>query len=313
MGTPTPITSEMLKEGRKGASLVGLILCRSYSIALTKSGKEYIQGTLQSGIEIQFKAWGNSEAFLKFKNEEYSGQVCLIQATFDDYGGTFSLIVEDVNAVEWDDLSVFLPVKYNAENYWNGLKNIVQSNISEKGMLIANENLFENKEVADAFKLEFAASSHHDNCKSGLLAHTYKVVYYVTVVLQMYPNLVDNQEMKDVLVLGALFHDIGKTKEMKLGVYQPCSKVTHRYLGIEMINKTHFVEAYGEDRWLDLVSIFLQHHGEYEDKCRTALAYIVHKADCFDADMSFLSQSKENPVQRSGVNNVKIDSNWLVI
>ena len=100
---------------------------------------------------------------------------------------------------------------------------------------------------------------------------------------------------------------------MKLGVYQPCSKVTHRYLGIEMINKTHFVEAYGEDRWLDLVSIFLQHHGEYEDKCRTALAYIVHKVDCFDADMSFLSQSKENPVQRSGVNNVKIDSNWLVI
>ena len=111
MGTPTLITSEMLKEGRKGVSLVGLILCRSYSIALTKAGKEYIQGTLQSGIEIQFKAWGNSDAFLKFKNEEYSGQVCLIQATFDDYGGTFSLIVEDVNAVEWDDLSVFLPVK----------------------------------------------------------------------------------------------------------------------------------------------------------------------------------------------------------
>ena len=59
------ITSDMLKGGKKGQGVAGLILCRSYSVSLTKSGKEYIQGTMQSGIEIQFKAWGNEEAFVK--------------------------------------------------------------------------------------------------------------------------------------------------------------------------------------------------------------------------------------------------------
>ena len=307
------ITSDMLKGGKKGQGVAGLILCRSYSVSLTKSGKEYIQGTMQSGIEIPFKAWGNAEAFVKLKNEEYAGQVCLIQGTFDDYGGTFSLIIQDINAVDMTDLSLFLPERYNADIYWNGLVNLVKANVSEKGFAIANETLFANEEVANAFKIEFAASGHHDNCKSGLLAHTYKVVYYVTNVIQMYPNLAETADVKDILWLGALFHDIGKTKEMKLGVYQPCSKVTHRYLGIEMVNKAHFVETYGEDRWLDLVSIFLQHHGEYEDKCKTALAYIVHKADCFDADMTFLAQAKENPIQRSGVNSVRLDSTYLAL
>ena len=98
---------------------------------------------------------------------------------------------------------------------------------------------------------------------------------------------------------------------MKLGTYQACSKVTHRYIGIEMIDKSSFVEAYGEDGWLELVAIFLQHHGDYEDKCRTVLAYIVHKADCFDADMTYLIQAKEKPSVRNGVNNIKIDTSWL--
>ncbi len=305
------ITEEVLKGATKGQVVTGFLLCRSYSIALTKAGKEYIQGTMQSGIEMPFKAWGNSEAFVSLKNNDYVGVVCNIQGKFDDYGGSFSLIIEDIQAVEYDDISVFLPNKYDVEGYWTNLKALVQQSVSDKAFNIAKQNLFENTAVAEDFKKEFAASSHHDNCKGGLLAHTYKVVYYVISSLAMYPALISTQDEKDILILGALFHDIGKTKEMKLGTYQACSKVTHRYMGIEMIDKPSFVAAYGENGWLELVAIFLQHHGDFEDKCRTVLAYIVHKADCFDADMTYLVQAKERPSVRNGVNNIKVDTSWL--
>lgn len=305
------ITCEMLKGATKGQTVAGLLLCRSYSIALTKAGKEYIQGTMQSEVEMPFKAWGNSEAFVSLKNNDYVGQVCNIQGHFDDYGGSFSLIIEDINAVADIDISQFLANKYDVEGYWKNLISLVQQNVSAKAFEIAKQNLFENPNVIDDFKNEFAASSHHDNCRGGLLAHTYKVVYYVLSSLVMYPTLISSADEKDILILGALFHDIGKIKEMKLGTYQACSKVTHRYIGIEMIDKSSFVEAYGEDGWLELVAIFLQHHGDYEDKCRTVLAYIVHKADCFDADMTYLIQAKEKPSVRNGVNNIKIDTSWL--
>ena len=49
------ITCEMLKGATKGQTVAGLLLCRSYSIALTKAGKEYIQGTMLSEVEMPFK------------------------------------------------------------------------------------------------------------------------------------------------------------------------------------------------------------------------------------------------------------------
>lgn len=307
------ITENQLKTLKKGDNIQGTILCRTYSLSNTKSGSEYVQGTLQSGIEIPFKAWNNSEAFVQFKNFDYVGQVCYIQGRVDDYGGTFSIIAETVQAVEGEDVSQFLPERYDTENYWNSLIALVQQKVTPEGFAIANANLFNKPEVATLFKREFAASSHHDNCKGGLLAHTYKVVYYVTTILSMYPTLATTPKAKDILILGALFHDIGKVKEMNVGVYQPCSKVSHRYLGIEMIDKASFVATYGEDGWLELVSIFLQHHGDFEDKCRTASAFIVHKADCFDADMTYLAQAEEKPAVRNGVQTIKVDSGWLSI
>ena len=36
------------------------------------------------------------------------------------------------------------------------------------------------------FKVEFAAMSHHDNCKGGLLAHTYKVLLLMKFVCRQY-------------------------------------------------------------------------------------------------------------------------------
>ena len=108
-------------------------------------------------------------------------------------------------------------------------------------------------------------------------------------------------------------HDIGKLQEMHLGVYTKESFVTHRYLGIEMMPKDKIVSLYSEEWWLKLVSIFLQHHGEFEDKCKTKEAYIVNQADLLDANMTFLIQSMENPIISEAGKRVKVDNTFLTI
>lgn len=273
-----------------GDAVSGIILLKDVVRATTKNGKPFFHGSVCSGTDISFKAWDNSEAFKMLEREDLAGKVVYISGNWSEYMGVVSIILDTVmtNAelVAIDPMN-FIESKYNIDAYWSGLQNIMKSTLTEKGMLLANKFLFENEEVANAFKVEFAAKSHHDNCKAGLLAHTYKVCYLMQVTLNLYKDIVD----KDLVMLGVLLHDIGKIKEMHMGVYQPCSKVTHRFLGIEMLDKDLIVENYGEDWYYELVSIMLQHHGEWGDPCKTVSARLVNLVDEFEAKAMLIKQA----------------------
>lgn len=288
---------------------------KDYSIQKTKNGKEYVNGKLMSGVTISFKAWGNSSAFTKLKTEAYENVPSYITATGDDFGGTMSLVVDSVQAVDGYTPDQFFAVKYNIDAYWEALKNLIATQVSSQGQALCNKVLFENAEVAERFKVEFAAASHHDNCKGGLLAHTYKVVALTRGVVTQYPALVtrDGQpqaSLVDLLYIGALFHDLGKVREMEFGTYQPQSVVTHRYLGTEMIaeHKAEIVANYDEMWFYNLISMITEHHGEFGERCKSIYAQVLHWADCFDSNCTLLAQAVEN-VGANGT--VKVDSNYL--
>jgi len=313
------VSEDFLKNGIAGQLVNGVMLMKGYNIALTKNGKEYIQGSLQSGLSVPCKAWNNSAAFTKLKTEEYGNTVVLINGQFDDFGGVLSITLTDLQAVSGFDIMQFFPLKYNIESYMTGLVNLVKGSVSEKGMIIANQVLFENELVRESFKNEFAASSNHDNCRGGLLAHTYKTVYFASTITKFYSYLVSGEDGKfsqdkmDLLILGTLCHDIGKIREIINGVYQPVSCVTHRFLGIEMLDKNLIISSYDEKFYYDLVSILLQHHGEFGDDCRTVVSYIVHNVDLFESRMTFLNQTIENLITRTENTSIRIDSKYLAL
>ena len=62
-----------------------------------------------------------------------------------------------------------------------------------------------------------------------------------------------------------------------------------------------------------LVSILLQHHGEYEDRCRTLYAKVVHLCDMFDSDFTYMSQLLEAPKEKNGQKTIKLENDYLVI
>lgn len=296
------ISPEFLKSGTHGTAITGVVLIKDYKIALTKTGKEFITGTITSGIQIPFKAWGSSVAFAKMKAEDYNNVPCLIQGTFDDYQGTISIIVDSVTAVEGFKPDDFLPIKYNIEGYYTNLVAFCQKVLTPEGYTLLDKVLFSNKDLVERFKLEFAAKSHHDNCKGGLLVHTYKVLNNLWGILALYKGLHDDKpHIKDLYIIGAVLHDIGKVWEMNFGTYQTCAVVTHRYLGLEYVSKfkDEIVANYGEDWYYNLASIFLQHHGEYDDDCRSIYAQVIHFADCLDADLTSIVEAKELAVSPS--------------
>lgn len=312
------ITQETLKNGVDKQGINGVILVNNYTIEKTKTGADYIKGTLQSGGNISFKAWNNSSAFKALRDNDYTNVPSYISGAFDAFGGSLSITLDSIQAVDGFTPDMFYKVKYDINGYVNALKTVVQQNISEKGFKYVEKILFNNEEVMERFKVEFAATSHHDNCKSGLLAHTYKVCSNLNYMLRLYPSLykrnneVDN-DFKDVCMIGAVLHDVGKIYEMEFGVYQPISRVTHRYLGTELIApyKDEIICDYSELWYYDLISIMLQHHGEYGDDCKTLCSYLVHEADNLDAKLTLIEQNLEMPSETSSGLNIKIDGKKL--
>ena len=305
-----------------GDSLTGVVYLQSYSISKTKNGGEYVNGTLVSGISVNFKAWGSTSAFTKLKNNDFSNNAVFISGVVNNYNGIGTIQLDDINAVSGFDESDFLETVYNKDSYWNALNNLMSSSLSEKGY-----NLFKNilsGDLLDRFNVEFAASSHHDNCKNGLLAHTYKCASLMTWVVNSYPNLISipnsegvltiSSDRKDLLLLGAVLHDIGKTVEMHNGVYQPESRVTHRYLGTEILSKhkDNIIACYGDIWYYDLISVLLQHHDEFGDPSKTLASYIVSKVDLLESQMTYLNQVLKTSIS-DGSSGLKInfDGKWF--
>lgn len=316
------ISQKVIKEAKGGVPVNGVILVKGYSVKLTKNGKEYIEGQMQSGSVIPFKAWGQSSAFSMLKNNDFSNCPSMISGSFDEYNGTVSIVVDTIVAVDGYTPSQFLEVRYQKDAYANALKQIVQANTSEKGYSLASKILFDDAELFDRFAKEFAAKSHHDNCKSGLMVHTFKVLCLMSWVLQTYPNLLtdgenkNSQDRKDLYMIGSLLHDIGKTMEMNYGVYQPNSAISHRILGLDILYKyrADIESAYDEKWFRDLQSIIVEHHGEFADPCRTVVAYVVHKVDCFDSVMTGLAQSlDESMMTDTSGSSVRIDGDFLTV
>ena len=299
MNSANVITTQMLEQIVKGTEIHGVLLLKDYKTAKTKTNADYIVGSLMSGATFAFKAWGSSKAFEKLKNADYTNMVCLIKGVGDEYNDSKSIVLDDIDAVDGYEAGQFMAHPYNTEAYWAALQKLVKARVSEKGYALCDKILFNNPQVAERFKEEFAAKNYHDNCVSGLLAHTYKVVSLMNSVITMYGGLtsidgkVDN-DYRDLFYMGALLHDIGKIHEMSFGAYQPNSIVTHRMLGYEMLleYKKDIIESYNEYWFYELVGILQQHHDEYGDKAKTVASLIVHFVDNLDAQISVILQQK---------------------
>lgn len=299
MATLSRITKAQIDGLVNKKPLSGVCIITDYKQAFTKSAnpKPYVIGTLSTGdAKLPIKVWAG-ETCDKMIREEYSMIPVYIEGAADEYNGTLSIVLSNIVAVEGFELEDFMPSKYNVESYSNALKGIAGRTMSKEGFSLLDKILFSNEEYWNRFTLEFAAKTHHDNCKSGLLAHTYKVTYILEVILGLYHvdvernsdgKLVRSQKQKDLIMMSGILHDIGKILELRNGVYQENSSVTHRFLGAEMLFKfkDDIVKVYNEKFYYDMVSVLLQHHHTFDDKARTLVAYVVHKADELDAVMT---------------------------
>ena len=293
------ITKEMLENGKNDMSINGVILVKDCSFQTTKNGNLYISGTLQSGKIMPYKMWGGTTAFASVSPEDpLSNAVCNIKGKFSEYNDMMSIIIDSFEVIPNADIAPFLESDYNAEPLLNSLVSLLKKNLTANGFELIERIFLSDEELMKRFINEFAAMSHHDNCRSGLAAHTLKVCRILCSLLPMYKNILSNEngeqdpQKKDLLLIGALLHDIGKTVEMYYGVYTKESFVTHRIIGLEFLlkHKDEFLLYYNEEWFRHLEAIMSQHHDDYGEPCKTVYSFIIHQVDELDSMLTLVNQ-----------------------
>lgn len=304
---------------KDGMSLSNAIMyIQSYKKALKKDGKSfYISGVfMKQDATIPFKVWDTSLVEAMSQND-LSGNVVKIQGTVGSYMNNVEIkinAIEPVNSVEYPK-SIFLR-SADVDSLFKEFTQFMQSEISPQGVNILSF-IFKQENILGRFKEEFAGSLMHDALIGGLMHHTVKMLRLAKCVFENEPRMKLLENYKDMLYISVILHDIGKVKEMNLGVYQVNSFVTHRILGIEMLVKYKklFVEAYDENFYYEVLSVLQGHHGEFGDYPTTVLAYIVHLIDMLDSQTTgiFDKIERNDYTTRAGDMSVYVNNHYLAV
>lgn len=255
-------------------------------------------------VKVPFKIWGQDLIDQLSVQLEEEQMVFNITGKTVIYKESFEIHLESLSKDSSMTMKDFLSSPYNKESYTRYLLNVMDKQLSEKGQVVFNGFIKNQPDVMERFYDEFSAKTFHDNVLHGLLAHTSKMLMLAETSIRMYPHLFSTPESIDLLFLGIFFHDIGKIKEMKYGVYTDISFASHRLLGVEIVSeeKELIVTQMGEAWYYQLLSVIMQHHGEYEERPRTPMSMIVHFIDSYEAQMTGLNEKMQ---ETEGVKTIK--------
>ena len=286
-----------LKKDTTERRISGLILIKDYTKKPTKNGSFFLDGLAELKGQMPIRVWSNTDAFNKMTGSDYRNTVVSIEGKTNYFNG-LSIILEQVYAVDLKSTEIsksdFFYTKYNIDGVFKALDGTVRKSVDTDTYKIFK--ILINDRILDRFKNEFAAKMMHDNCKGGLVAHTCKVIYAVSL-LKRYPNIMAFEGSLDLVILGAAIHDMGKVYEYTDGTIQGLGRlVSHHTFGIEMLfaHKEEIISLKGEEFFYRLCAIVEQHHGEYEEEPRTVEAYVIHLIDKLESDLQMLDQTMEN-------------------
>ena len=146
----------------------------------------------------------------------------------------------------------------------------------------------------EAFSFHSAAKSVHHGFVGGLLEHTLSVVKMCDYFCKQYPVL-----NRDLLLTAAMFHDIGKTKELSAfpeNDYTDDGQLLgHIIIGSQMVKeRIDTMTGFPKNLESELIHCILAHHGELEDgspkKPALIEAMALNLADNADAKMETMTE-----------------------
>lgn len=257
----------------------------------TKTDKPYLRLQLQDVHgALEARVWEMAEQIAaSLRDGIYIG----VRGRIELFNGERQLKVEEVAqiGVGLDDLEHFLPRSpRDPDGMDRELGEWIASIGDEPLRRLLEATLGAGTAVGAGFRLAPAAKYNHHAYLGGLIEHTLSIVRVCDMLAAHYQPHVD----RDLLVAGALLHDIGKVREIGARAGFPYTDegklLGHIVLGMQMVAEAaQSVPELSSQRLTLLQHLVASHQGRYEWQSprepRTLEAYLLHYADDLDAKM----------------------------
>ena len=286
----------MLNDLKAGQKMCQAALVRVQKVGNSSNGGVFARGTLEdNGGHLAFICF---EAALVEKMRNLEGPTAfMVGGVVDinkfDNDMTLQLIVKRLeDLVPGDDISNLVPHgDFDVEGYKNKLANYIKA-VHTPTLRKLLETVFSGN-TYDAFVHNPAGMKLHHAYIGGLLQHSVDVADLAVAMADRIEG-VD----KDLVIAGALLHDIGKIKEISAEIGFPYTNagrfMGHIAMTSMMVQEAAFKLNIPAQRLEQLQHILLSHHGENEKgspvACATREAFIVHYADEINAVMNQFEQ-----------------------
>jgi len=267
-----------------------VFLVKDKILAMAKNGKPYLTLKLmdKSG-EVDAKVWDNAdEVGALFDKNDFLA----VRAKASVYLGKMQLILSELKLVPEGevDLADFLPeTDRDISVMVEELKALVTS-IRDRDLQRLLMAFFDDPELLAQFRVAPAAKGMHHVYLGGLLEHSLAVAKLVDAMMPLYQGL-----NRDLLIAGALLHDVGKVREMtymrSFDYTDEGKLIGHITIGVEMLQeRISSLPGFPVELGMLLKHMLLSHHGQYEygspKRPKTVEATILNYLDDLDSKIN---------------------------
>jgi len=283
-----------ISEINKNSNVEGVFLVKEKHMGVTKSGIPYLSLKLMDRTgDINARVWEDAEEYDRIFDKD---DFIIAIGRSSIYQGGMQLTITDLKKCDEKDIDLedFLPASpFLVEDMFNELKLIIDD-VRDKYLRKLLKLFFEDDEFVKLFTRAPAAKALHHVYLGGLLEHSLSVARLARMVSDNYDNI-----NRDLLLTGAILHDIGKVHEFsyrKVFDYTDIGRlIGHIIIGVEMIEeKIKKIEGFPSDLKLLLKHMILSHHGEYAygspKRPKTLEAFILYYLDDLDAKVNGFQQ-----------------------
>ncbi|MDH4100299.1 MAG: HD domain-containing protein [Nitrospirota bacterium] len=273
-----------ISDFKEGDTLEGqAFYVQAKQTAVTKSGNPFLSLKLNDkGGSIDAKIWDAAEQWGRLFEE---GDYVSVNGKVGSFNNTLQLSIKALRRLDEAEVRVedFLPVsKRDREEMFHEFLVRIER-FSDPWLRRLLESVFRDDEIAERFKRAPAAKGMHHVWIGGLLEHTLELVMLADDVLEHFPAV-----NRDLLIAGAMLHDLGKIWEYSYGKaidYTTEGRLLgHISMTIDMLGeKIRGMEGFPAETAMLLKHLILSHHGELEfgspKRPKTLEAIVLHYLD----------------------------------
>jgi 3'-5' exoribonuclease len=271
------------------------------NLAQKKDGKNYLHLAFMDRTgTIKGVLWDNVDSAA---DQISVGDYVLVKGSVSEYRGMLQLVVRTAlrHAPEHVEPGDFLPV--TSRNIDAMFEKLVQITDTLKTPCL--QQLFrlfwEDTELVRLFKAAPAAKKMHHAYIGGLLEHTLSMVILVDRIAGHYTG-VD----RDLLLAGAILHDIGKIREFEFSSHIDYTSegrlLNHIVIGIQILDeKIKSIKNFPEEQSVLLKHLLVSHHGVREfgspEPPKTIEAVLLNHIDEIDSKVKGIREfmASEDP------------------